>query len=1041
MNSKKLTLTCLLAGTLAGVLNSVAQTPVLLLHPTNTTWRYLPATSDPTAANPNFYTEWTTLGYNEDTWGWSTGVGLFGTESTAYPFPLNTPITPAGSGGPQVSYFRAHFTWNGSTDGVVLITTNYIDDGLAWWLNGNLIGEWNMGAQPWVWNVGGAPAANPGGEPVTHRTNLVATGLQTGDNVLCVQVHQNGTTSSDIVFGMWAFGVQQYAPRILLQPIEQTVQQCRSVTLNVVVDAIPAASVQWYKGSDRSNPIPGATTTNLTINNFGLNDEDEYFCVANNGVNPEAESQHVFLFFQADGTPPTPLWAVASADLSTVTVTFDEALLPGANPGAEDVMSYVLRPVDNPGSPLDKISAVLQNQTNVVLTVNPITPMLPGVDYEVVVSGVADNCNNNVMPAAVTLTVSPTVVFQQGLNGYAGTEDTEVRLSAPDTTHENNTYVNVDLQDVTTPGPVNGLLKFNDLIGNNPGQVPPQAVILSATLTLYSHDSTGNADSPGPVRVSRMLAPWSEDTATWNSMVNGISFDDVEAVATPEATLQPLTYPEPFSTNFSVVASVQAWANGAPNYGWGLTNASTDGYRWDTSETSAGIAPRLEVSYRVIPAPLAILQQPPASQTVNERDRAVITVEVSGSLPRFQWWKRGLPDTPVAGGTSASLVFASVVPANAGTYYCVISNSLNVLTSQDSILNVIPDGVQPTVLGAMMETNETIINVYFSEPMEQAAAENTGNYTVDLRTGGGALTVLSAVLNNGTNVTLTTDPRVFGQNYKLRVQNLTDTAVALNVLNPNPTIINLPMRVLLLTWHTDWKFNRTDNLDGQPWTTLNYGDSAWPNGPAALGFDDTAATLVTITNVTGDGLLTQFPNPLDTNIITYYYRAKFNWPYDGTVVTPILHHLIDDGAVFHLNGAEVLRYAFTQVPPTPITYTTLAQNQEATLRTTNLNAILESGDNILAVEVHQTSATSSDTVFALELLGELPTFGPPRPKITLTYDPGTSQYTLSWAPAGGTLLQSDFVPRDPSEWTVAPNQGNPQTFTIGAGTRFFQVRQ
>jgi len=97
INSRQLTLTFLLVGSLAGVLTSLAQTPVLLLHPTNTTWRYLPAMSDPTVANPNFYTEWTTLSYNEDTWGWSTGKGLFGQETTAYPFPIN-PNSATGRG-------------------------------------------------------------------------------------------------------------------------------------------------------------------------------------------------------------------------------------------------------------------------------------------------------------------------------------------------------------------------------------------------------------------------------------------------------------------------------------------------------------------------------------------------------------------------------------------------------------------------------------------------------------------------------------------------------------------------------------------------------------------------------------------------------------------------------------------------------------------------------------------------------------------------------------------------------------------------------
>src|SRR5206468_3124778 len=81
-----------------------------------------------------------------------------------------------------------------------------------------------------------------------------------------------------------------------------------------------------------------------------------------------------------------------------------------------------------------------------------------------------------------------------------------------------------------------------------------------------------------------------------------------------------------------------------------------------------------------------------------------------------------------------------------------------------------------------------------------------------------------------------------------------------------------------------------------------------------------------------------------------------------------LIHLVDDGAVFYLNGLEILR---TGMPPGPIDGSTLASREVDSARyegpfdieVTNLVA----GQNVLAVEVHQGSFASPDVVFGAEL--------------------------------------------------------------------------
>jgi hypothetical protein len=107
-------------------------------------------------------------------------------------------------------------------------------------------------------------------------------------------------------------------------------------------------------------------------------------------------------------------------------------------------------------------------------------------------------------------------------------------------------------------------------------------------------------------------------------------------------------------------------------------------------------------------------------------------------------------------------------------------------------------------------------------------------------------------------------------------------------------------------------------------------------------------------------------------ITTYYFRTHF-------VLNPVftnatiglkikLATVIDDGAVFYLNGSEIFRLA---MPEGPVNSSTLSSRLvgdavwEGTF-TIPIDHLL-TGTNLLAVEVHQTDPTSSDVVFGMTL--------------------------------------------------------------------------
>lgn len=107
---------------------------------------------------------------------------------------------------------------------------------------------------------------------------------------------------------------------------------------------------------------------------------------------------------------------------------------------------------------------------------------------------------------------------------------------------------------------------------------------------------------------------------------------------------------------------------------------------------------------------------------------------------------------------------------------------------------------------------------------------------------------------------------------------------------------------------------------------------------------------------------------LDLGPTTHYFRTKLQVPLDVDVVQPWIDALVDDGAIFYLNGAEVLRLRMPDGAVTPATLASTAVG-DATLSPGNLvapNALLP-GENVLAVEVHQAAPNDPDMTFDASL--------------------------------------------------------------------------
>lgn len=185
----------------------------------------------------------------------------------------------------------------------------------------------------------------------------------------------------------------------------------------------------------------------------------------------------------------------------------------------------------------------------------------------------------------------------------------------------------------------------------------------------------------------------------------------------------------------------------------------------------------------------------------------------------------------------------------------------------------------------------------------------------------------------------------------------------------NPATVTQEVTVNLSKVDSVWKYDQT-TVPGSTWTTLGFNDtgSEWQSGPGLIYHE--TATLPWPKNTE----LADASHPYVNTKIPYYFRRVFSVTDPASFSSLKLRFLIDDGAVFYLNGQEIYRY---NMPTGTITSTTQAKSNisDATTISSAIDIpvnLLVAGNNVLAVEVHQNfngGTTSSDVVFGMTLDG------------------------------------------------------------------------
>jgi len=232
----------------------------------------------------------------------------------------------------------------------------------------------------------------------------------------------------------------------------------------------------------------------------------------------------------------------------------------------------------------------------------------------------------------------------------------------------------------------------------------------------------------------------------------------------------------------------------------------------------------------------------------------------------------------------------------------------------------------------------------------------------------------------------------------------------------------------LIAFGSSWKYLDDGSDQGTAWTSAGFNDSAWASGSAQLGYGDGDETTVV-----------SFGPDSNNKYATTYFRTSFNVVDASSVDALDLFVIRDDGVAVYLNGVEIMRdgLAANAVFNDFATQTISNSGESVPVNSSvQVSALpvgtLVNGNNILAVEMHQTSGTSSDISFDLQLetiVSEL--------QVTVDFDAPVDATALQ---AGDLLVDGAAVATgvvlddaDTARFTIPSPAAGTHTLRIDAG--------
>ena len=155
-----------------------------------------------------------------------------------------------------------------------------------------------------------------------------------------------------------------------------------------------------------------------------------------------------------------------------------------------------------------------------------------------------------------------------------------------------------------------------------------------------------------------------------------------------------------------------------------------------------------------------------------------------------------------------------------------------------------------------------------------------------------------------------------------------------------------------------WKYYDQGQQEGTDWQLGSYDDDSWASGDAPFGY-----------KMSGVKTTVSYGNDAQNKYPTTYFRKKITLrgaPTSSDTFT--LKYQVDDGFIIWINGKDAGR---VNMPDGNVGFntfsTTYAGDTPMTGTITLPPSLFKRGINIIAIEVHNNSATSSDLFFTCEL--------------------------------------------------------------------------
>ncbi len=155
-----------------------------------------------------------------------------------------------------------------------------------------------------------------------------------------------------------------------------------------------------------------------------------------------------------------------------------------------------------------------------------------------------------------------------------------------------------------------------------------------------------------------------------------------------------------------------------------------------------------------------------------------------------------------------------------------------------------------------------------------------------------------------------------------------------------------------------WRYFEGISEPDANWRTISFDDSKWMQGQGGFGYADND------------------DNTVISQCIAVYIRNKFNVPDTSLIAEGELNIDYDDAFVAYLNDVEIARSGISGIHPA---YNQTGIDHEATVYRGGLpesfiidknllKTCLKTGDNVLAIQIHNSSVTSSDMSASAYLL-------------------------------------------------------------------------